>query len=547
MATTPTQKPVPSESPIDLKYNAGKIDEFVTSLVNTYVDRFGNEHYTIEGLRWLAQQAISQYGWILTDSFQDGADITLPNQALRDEETGEYFRWDGALPKHVDPGSTPSSTGGIGIGAWVGIGDASLRTMLASADDAKGASLVAWERKQLKSSIGTVQGMLDAQYVNVWEFADLITSKPSASDPNTWDWTPALQAALNFIGHTELNPGVSGGCVVIPPIKKDSVYRVTEIEVPIDVAIFAYGSTVAPVDQAQTHTHLFKFMGMNKVAGLQIAMDYSLAYESAIWCRGRNIDFSSCAVWFSKNAVTVGDPAWATTPADAWLGDSEISFTNCQFNWCLRTCTAYGLNTIVTFGGGSRCYANRGSIPAEHPNSAAWATTPMGNFLNYGALIYVIGAFAGTFSRDVPTFQSECLQVSRTDYNNSYGRYFVDGTHIETSFLFFAPAPVGFFAQDNITKALVVNNCHGHVATSPTDLYWINASSQLTQGIHIDSSCSFYGTHGTVPTRTKCLIAPNSPVHISAGAFSCIAGDFKDACVYTYPYDKSSLMMVNAF
>ncbi|GEM_PF-2506808 len=143
MATTPTQKPVPSESPIDLKYNAGKIDEFVTSLVNTYVDRFGNEHYTIEGLRWLAQQAISQYGWILTDSFQDGADITLPNQALRDEETGEYFRWDGALPKHVDPGSTPSSTGGIGIGAWVGIGDASLRTMLASADNAKGDALVA--------------------------------------------------------------------------------------------------------------------------------------------------------------------------------------------------------------------------------------------------------------------------------------------------------------------------------------------------------------------------------------------------------------------
>ncbi|WP_350363792.1 hypothetical protein [Enterobacter hormaechei] len=128
MATQPTNLPVPSESPRDLKFNAGKIDEFVTSLVNTYVDRFGNEHYTIEGLRWLAQQAIAQYGWILVDSFQDGADITLPNQALRDEETGEYFRWDGALPKHIEPGSTPSSSGGIGIGAWISVGDASLRT-----------------------------------------------------------------------------------------------------------------------------------------------------------------------------------------------------------------------------------------------------------------------------------------------------------------------------------------------------------------------------------------------------------------------------------
>lgn len=134
MTTQPTNLPVPSESPRDLKFNAGKIDEFVTSLVNTYVDRFGNEHYTIEGLRWLAQQAIAQYGWILIDSFQDGADITLPNQALRDEDTGEYYRWDGALPKHVDAGSTPASSGGVGIGAWVGIGDAALRTMLSQQD-----------------------------------------------------------------------------------------------------------------------------------------------------------------------------------------------------------------------------------------------------------------------------------------------------------------------------------------------------------------------------------------------------------------------------
>lgn len=59
MATRPTQNSVPSESPRDLKFNAGKNDEFVTLLVNTYIDRLGNEHYTIEGLRWLAQQAIA--------------------------------------------------------------------------------------------------------------------------------------------------------------------------------------------------------------------------------------------------------------------------------------------------------------------------------------------------------------------------------------------------------------------------------------------------------------------------------------------------------
>lgn len=127
MATTPTNLPVPSESPRDLKFNAGKIDEFVTSMGWTYTDRFGNQHYTIEGLRWLAQQAISQFGYITLDSFEDGNTLTLPNQVLHLEATGEYYRWDGALPKVVPANSTPETTGGIGPGAWLSVGDATLR------------------------------------------------------------------------------------------------------------------------------------------------------------------------------------------------------------------------------------------------------------------------------------------------------------------------------------------------------------------------------------------------------------------------------------
>ncbi|MGC8426698.1 exo-alpha-sialidase [Mixta calida] len=133
MATQPTQNPVPSESPRDLKFNAGKIDEFVTSLALKYQDRFGTEHYTIEGLRQLAQEAIAAFGWIPVDSFQDGATLTLPNQVLRwakPDGDGEYYRWDGALPKEVPPGSAPASTGGVGKGAWLSVGDAALREQL---------------------------------------------------------------------------------------------------------------------------------------------------------------------------------------------------------------------------------------------------------------------------------------------------------------------------------------------------------------------------------------------------------------------------------
>lgn len=133
MATQPTSLPVPSESPRDLKFNAGKIDEFVTSLQREYEDRFGKKHYTIEGLCWVAQQAISTFGYITLDSFEDGNNLTLPNQVLRLEATGEYYRWDGEFPKDVPAGSTPDSTGGVGIGKWLSVGDATLRSDLESA------------------------------------------------------------------------------------------------------------------------------------------------------------------------------------------------------------------------------------------------------------------------------------------------------------------------------------------------------------------------------------------------------------------------------
>ncbi|HEJ9469897.1 TPA: hypothetical protein SMM89_003075 [Proteus mirabilis] len=135
MSTIPTQNPVPSEAAKDLKFNSGKIDEFVTSLEHEYKDRFGRCHMTIEGMRWVFEQLMERFkvdinqaiiaaGYIPMDSFQQGAEITKRNEILRDETTGEYYRWDGDLPKSVPAGSTPESAGGVGMGAWVSVGAA---------------------------------------------------------------------------------------------------------------------------------------------------------------------------------------------------------------------------------------------------------------------------------------------------------------------------------------------------------------------------------------------------------------------------------------
>ncbi|EHM45120.1 hypothetical protein HMPREF0454_01223, partial [Hafnia alvei ATCC 51873] len=115
-----------------------------TSREQKYIDRFGGEHYTIEGMRQIAQQAISAFGYITMDSFQNGATLTLPNQVLRwklPDGDGEYYRWDGAFPKVVPAASTPDSTGGIGAGKWLSVGDASLRANLNNYGDGNGDAL----------------------------------------------------------------------------------------------------------------------------------------------------------------------------------------------------------------------------------------------------------------------------------------------------------------------------------------------------------------------------------------------------------------------
>lgn len=124
MTTQPTNNAVPSESPRDLKFNAGKIDEFVTSREEFYQDRFGENHYTIEGLNQVAMNAIASFGYITVDSFERGATITLPNEVLRFESNGQYYRWDGSFPKIVPSNSTPDNTGGIGVGKWLSVGGA---------------------------------------------------------------------------------------------------------------------------------------------------------------------------------------------------------------------------------------------------------------------------------------------------------------------------------------------------------------------------------------------------------------------------------------
>ncbi|HCT5876434.1 TPA: hypothetical protein OT182_003254 [Proteus mirabilis] len=83
---------------------------------------FDNEGYP----QLLDPAETGSLGYVLVDSFEKGAEITTRYQALHWESNGEYYRWDGDLPKYVPVNSTPENSGGIGLGNWVSVGDASL-------------------------------------------------------------------------------------------------------------------------------------------------------------------------------------------------------------------------------------------------------------------------------------------------------------------------------------------------------------------------------------------------------------------------------------
>lgn len=72
------------------------------------------------------------YGYNEKKSFELGNTLLYLNDILLWESNGQFYRWDGPLPKVVPPGSTPESTGGIAQGRWRNIGDAALRADLAS-------------------------------------------------------------------------------------------------------------------------------------------------------------------------------------------------------------------------------------------------------------------------------------------------------------------------------------------------------------------------------------------------------------------------------
>lgn len=214
MATTPTNKPIPSEDPRDLKFNAGKIDEEVNGSADYYADRFGVQRLTNTGRNnqfqdqmtqqaddWLGQfnqqnsdfqQFLLNSGYQFLGDYENGPyTITARNQIIRYQN--EFWRLNAAT-------NPPYATTGVNSMSWatdvthlVSVGDANLRQELSSEN---GSELVDYKH----GNSGTLAYSLHSRLSTVLNLFDFIPAAKHDAIVNftsTEDLSSYVQAAID--------------------------------------------------------------------------------------------------------------------------------------------------------------------------------------------------------------------------------------------------------------------------------------------------------------------------------------------------------------
>jgi len=529
-----TGNPVGSTDPRDLYDNSGNLDKFVSGDSPFYPDRFGKQRLSYSGMEQDFANAQEGRQSAFEEFLADSAFVFIGDYAagLNFTSRNQYTIRNG-IPYRLAPSTTiPYLT----TGDWdlenekftpVSSDDILRQDLANNTDPEKGSGIVGWKRSPLRKSINTAGQMLDAQAISVWEFASLITEKPTENDPNTWDWTPAFQAAFDLaiplIGTTP-GPDFRRIAIMIPT----GIYHLTSVNVGSKIDIFCAGGVIRPFDREATANYVLKLTNFNRLYNLTLDMDYSVTYREALWIRGRHNHLFGCSFWKARNAMTFGDPVWATTPSLGILGDSENILSSCETVWCVTAFHTYGQNTILHFDD-CLLYSNLNTLPDGDPRKAFWESLPAIVAYNWGGLVYTNGGSVANFTHLHPVFRSELQPVSgNVDYVNSFGRFYMNGTHIETGNLIETGSVGAYPAQDVSSNVLTMQGCNGYLTSNPA--YFINLGADCLQFVSIDGTNRLYGY-----VSSKLVYSIGAPAHVSPMAFANLPADFFQCITVLHP------------
>lgn len=161
----PLTDTVPSFAFDVLQRNVQDTDKFVNQETGTFTNRVGKVIKPIPVIESEANAAVISLGWHQVGLFADGFTYTLQNDIAKDS-FGDWYRWNGTLPKVVVAGTLPSSDAN-----FVKI-DYKSHAELSDRNPADGSAHNADD--VANNGGGSVQDFIDAQYATV---ADVATGK----------------------------------------------------------------------------------------------------------------------------------------------------------------------------------------------------------------------------------------------------------------------------------------------------------------------------------------------------------------------------------
>lgn len=189
--------PLGSPSLKDADENARSLDLLVSGDSPTYMDRRGVHRKSWAGMEseFSAEQIARQKrfaefldssGYEAPVPYVPGLELVRITQTVT-YDRNEYRAKSEALPFTATDWATDSSK-------FILIGDDSLRQELSNPDN----EIAGFVRGPFAKSSFTIAGFLSSQTLNIWEFMDRIPScdKIDESDPSTWYWDIAINAAL---------------------------------------------------------------------------------------------------------------------------------------------------------------------------------------------------------------------------------------------------------------------------------------------------------------------------------------------------------------
>ncbi|HEP8123003.1 TPA: right-handed parallel beta-helix repeat-containing protein [Pseudomonas aeruginosa] len=237
MAYDTSAFPLGSKDPRVLHNNAENMDVAMNSVEQErWMDRGPQRpplpRWTYWGMEQNYNRFISNSAWELPPLvYVDGSPLTV-------ERSSQVIERDGNLYSVKLPASFPvelSGTWSADEPLLVFRSDQSLRQELAGQN---GGTLVGWKRTQLSASIDTIQQLADSIPIRVWEFAELVSDKPSP-DPATWNWTPAFQALISAAQAAIAATGKPVS-VFIGPGK----FQITSVQMFSDIHVFFGGAEI---------------------------------------------------------------------------------------------------------------------------------------------------------------------------------------------------------------------------------------------------------------------------------------------------------------